>query len=200
MLEIKTNDAESAAKIIVVGVGGAGNNAVNIVDFNLISDMVGNSAQIKLSDNSLTTLTQTIEKGLFEYVFEGSTTGTINVNRSLIYSLYDAVKDTSDPNITYNLLAQDDVEQDLGDMLPTNLTIVGDGQYSINGNGHKGIIVSLLWRRPGDGSGRMIRSLFPCCARSASRASLLLCMMSLTARSGRVSRYAICASISRAMA
>ena len=29
MLEIKTNDAESAAKIIVVGVGGAGKNAVN---------------------------------------------------------------------------------------------------------------------------------------------------------------------------
>ena len=28
MLEIKTNDAESAAKIIVIGVGGAGNNAV----------------------------------------------------------------------------------------------------------------------------------------------------------------------------
>jgi cell division protein FtsZ len=29
LLEIKTNEAESAAKIIVVGVGGAGNNAVN---------------------------------------------------------------------------------------------------------------------------------------------------------------------------
>ncbi|MCQ2539348.1 MAG: cell division protein FtsZ [Acetatifactor sp.] len=29
MLEIRTNDAESGAKIIVVGVGGAGNNAVN---------------------------------------------------------------------------------------------------------------------------------------------------------------------------
>ena len=29
MLEIKTNDANTAAKIIVVGVGGAGNNAVN---------------------------------------------------------------------------------------------------------------------------------------------------------------------------
>lgn len=29
MLEIRTNDGESAAKIIVVGVGGAGNNAVN---------------------------------------------------------------------------------------------------------------------------------------------------------------------------
>ena len=29
MLEIKTNEAESAAKIIVIGVGGAGNNAVN---------------------------------------------------------------------------------------------------------------------------------------------------------------------------
>ena len=29
MLEIKTNDTEPACKIIVVGVGGAGNNAVN---------------------------------------------------------------------------------------------------------------------------------------------------------------------------
>jgi len=29
LLEIKTNDADVAAKIIVVGVGGAGNNAVN---------------------------------------------------------------------------------------------------------------------------------------------------------------------------
>jgi len=36
LLEIKTNDAESAAKIIVVGVGGAGNNAVNrMVDENI---------------------------------------------------------------------------------------------------------------------------------------------------------------------
>ena len=36
MLEIKSNDAESAAKIIVVGVGGAGNNAVNrMVDENI---------------------------------------------------------------------------------------------------------------------------------------------------------------------
>ena len=29
LLEIKTNEAENACKIIVVGVGGAGNNAVN---------------------------------------------------------------------------------------------------------------------------------------------------------------------------
>lgn len=29
MLEIMMNDAESAARIIVIGVGGAGNNAVN---------------------------------------------------------------------------------------------------------------------------------------------------------------------------
>ena len=36
MLEIKTNDAESAAKIVVVGVGGAGNNAVNrMIDENI---------------------------------------------------------------------------------------------------------------------------------------------------------------------
>ncbi len=36
MLEIKTNEAESAAKIIVIGVGGAGNNAVNrMIDENI---------------------------------------------------------------------------------------------------------------------------------------------------------------------
>ena len=29
LLEIKTNESEAAAKIIVVGVGGGGNNAVN---------------------------------------------------------------------------------------------------------------------------------------------------------------------------
>ena len=34
MLEIKTNESEAAAKIIVVGVGGGGNNAVNrMIDF-----------------------------------------------------------------------------------------------------------------------------------------------------------------------
>lgn len=43
LLEIKTNDAESAAKIIVIGVGGAGNNAVNrMVDENITGvDFVG---------------------------------------------------------------------------------------------------------------------------------------------------------------
>ena len=36
MLEIKINEAENAARIIVIGVGGAGNNAVNrIIDDNL---------------------------------------------------------------------------------------------------------------------------------------------------------------------
>lgn len=36
MLEIMTNEADSAAKIIVVGVGGAGNNAVNrMIDENI---------------------------------------------------------------------------------------------------------------------------------------------------------------------
>ena len=29
MLEIRTNEADSSAKILVIGVGGAGNNAVN---------------------------------------------------------------------------------------------------------------------------------------------------------------------------
>jgi len=43
LLEIKTNDAESAAKIIVVGVGGAGNNAVNrMIDENISGvDFIG---------------------------------------------------------------------------------------------------------------------------------------------------------------
>ena len=36
LLEIKTNEAETAAKIVVVGVGGAGNNAVNrMIDENI---------------------------------------------------------------------------------------------------------------------------------------------------------------------
>jgi len=37
LLEIKNNDADSAAKIVVVGVGGAGNNAVNrMIDENIV--------------------------------------------------------------------------------------------------------------------------------------------------------------------
>ena len=36
MLEIKINESEGSAKIVVVGVGGAGNNAVNrMVDENI---------------------------------------------------------------------------------------------------------------------------------------------------------------------
>ena len=36
MVEIRTNDANAAARIIVVGVGGAGNNAVNrMIDENI---------------------------------------------------------------------------------------------------------------------------------------------------------------------
>ena len=37
MLEIMTNEAESAARIIVIGVGGAGNNAVN----RMIDEQIG---------------------------------------------------------------------------------------------------------------------------------------------------------------
>lgn len=37
MLEIKPNENEAAAKILVIGVGGAGNNAVNrMVDENIL--------------------------------------------------------------------------------------------------------------------------------------------------------------------
>ncbi len=36
MLEIMTNEADTSAKIIVIGVGGAGNNAVNrMIDENI---------------------------------------------------------------------------------------------------------------------------------------------------------------------
>lgn len=36
MLEIRMNESESSAKIIVIGVGGAGNNAVNrMIDENI---------------------------------------------------------------------------------------------------------------------------------------------------------------------
>ena len=37
MLEIKINDAENSARIVVIGVGGAGNNAVNrMIDENIV--------------------------------------------------------------------------------------------------------------------------------------------------------------------
>ena len=37
LLEIRTNEADAAAKIVVVGVGGAGNNAVNrMIEENII--------------------------------------------------------------------------------------------------------------------------------------------------------------------
>ena len=37
MLEIRTNETDSAAKILVIGVGGAGNNAVNrMIEENII--------------------------------------------------------------------------------------------------------------------------------------------------------------------
>ena len=39
MLEIKTNESEAAARIIVVGVGGGGNNAVNrMIDEQIAGD------------------------------------------------------------------------------------------------------------------------------------------------------------------
>ena len=37
MLEIMSNEAESSAKIIVIGVGGAGNNAVN----RMVEEIIG---------------------------------------------------------------------------------------------------------------------------------------------------------------
>ena len=37
MLEIKTNEMDAAAKILVIGVGGAGNNAVNrMIEENIV--------------------------------------------------------------------------------------------------------------------------------------------------------------------
>ena len=38
LLEIKVNDAEAAAHILVIGVGGAGNNAVNRICLLYTSD------------------------------------------------------------------------------------------------------------------------------------------------------------------
>ena len=44
MLEIMSNEAESSAKIIVIGVGGAGNNAVN----RMVEEGLKNHAWIRL--------------------------------------------------------------------------------------------------------------------------------------------------------
>jgi cell division protein FtsZ len=49
LLEIKTNDVESAAKIIVIGIGGAGNNAVNrMIDENITGvEFIGINSDIQ---------------------------------------------------------------------------------------------------------------------------------------------------------
>ena len=47
MLEIMTNETEAAARIIVIGVGGAGNNAVNRMVDEQIPHLDG-SSQISL--------------------------------------------------------------------------------------------------------------------------------------------------------
>ena len=44
MLEIMSNEAESSAKIIVIGVGGAGNNAVN----RMVEESIGGVEFVKL--------------------------------------------------------------------------------------------------------------------------------------------------------
>ena len=70
MLEITTNESEAVAKIIVVGVGGAGNNAVNrMIDENIggvefIS--VNSDAQVLKRSKAPTTLQigEKITKGL----------------------------------------------------------------------------------------------------------------------------------------
>ena len=49
MLEIKINEAENAARILVIGVGGAGNNAVNrMVEENIMGvEFIGNAYDLK---------------------------------------------------------------------------------------------------------------------------------------------------------
>ena len=70
MLEIKTNDADTAAKIIVVGVGGAGNNAVNrMVDEKITGvDFIGvntDKQALQLSKaTKLLHIGETLTKGL----------------------------------------------------------------------------------------------------------------------------------------
>ena len=55
MLEIKTNESEAAAKIIVVGVGGGGNNAVNrMIDEQIALAKAGKPAYVGVKVNSLT--------------------------------------------------------------------------------------------------------------------------------------------------
>ena len=56
MLEIKTNDADVAAKIIVVGVGGAGNNAVNrMIDEKIDGvDFIGVNTDLRLGSRTKT--------------------------------------------------------------------------------------------------------------------------------------------------
>ena len=70
MLEIKTNEAEAAAKIIVVGVGGAGNNAVNrmveeqIDGVEFIGVNTDNQALVRCKAPKLLQIGEKLTKGL----------------------------------------------------------------------------------------------------------------------------------------
>ena len=70
MLEIKTNESEAAAKIIVVGVGGGGNNAVNrMIDEQIANKNAGKPAYIGVKINSLT------DKVLIDKLIDASQAG-----------------------------------------------------------------------------------------------------------------------------
>ena len=65
MLEIRSNEADNSAKIIVIGVGGAGNNAVNrMIDENVegVELIAINTDKQILSQNRATTKIQIGEK------------------------------------------------------------------------------------------------------------------------------------------
>ena len=73
MLEIKSNDEKTPARILVIGVGGAGNNAVNrMIDENVegVELIAINTDKQILSQNRATTKIQIGEKLTLSFDFD----------------------------------------------------------------------------------------------------------------------------------
>ena len=77
MLEIKPNENEAAAKILVIGVGGAGNNAVNrMVDENILGVEFIGVVGAKAAEESMDELTELIKGADMVFVTCGMGGGT----------------------------------------------------------------------------------------------------------------------------
>jgi len=118
----------------------AGDGAIKITDLNILNDTTASSIQITISDAPLHSLANTIITTAYKYDLAESTTGIIDITKSVSKGLYDAIRSVSASE--YKLTANDIAPDDLGEMITDELTINPAGNYSINGDNHAGMSIA----------------------------------------------------------